>query len=689
MPQGLKSFILPFFAAIFIVMLTMPAGPAFADSTPAAVIYPAGGTYSSAQSVTIGNIPSGDVAYYTTDGSNPETSGTIIYYSGAFTVSKSETVEAAVRGPSGWGSVTSATFDIESGSQAPVISPSGGSFTSAQSVTISGINGTAYYTTDGTDPETSSTRLAYTGAFTVSQSETVQAANDASTGWSSVTSATFDIESGSQAPVISPSGGSFTSAQSVTISGINGTAYYTTDGTDPETSSTRLAYTGPFTVSQSETVQAANDASTGWSSITAGSFTIGSASTGVTLLSAPTVQTGVAASIAGNYATLNGDITSNGGDTINGYGFYYSTDQNQWSEVTAGTDNHYGSFSYNLTGLTTNTNYYFKAYATNPEGTVYGSVVSFTTTGQATQTVQSTTSGGPVINPAGGTYASAQSVTISNIPSGDVAYYTTDGSNPETSSTAVAYSAAFNVSQSETVQAAVHDPTSGWSSVTVASFTISVQAPVQSGSGSSSDQIDQLQQEFTTAISYNQITQATQILQQIQQLEKAQETITNLEEQFTAAYSSSNWGSAETILKTIISIENPGWAYSQLGQIYQQQGAGSISVFVNGNEVTFDVQPVIVNGRVLVPIRQIANALNLPSNDVTWNADGSVVINDGSNQIKIANNDQQVMLNGNAYSLDTPAQIIDGRMMVPLRAISQLLNKNVQWYPTGQIVEIS
>jgi len=608
MPQGLKSFILPFFAAIFIVMLTMPAGPAFADSTPAAVIYPAGGTYSSAQSVTIGNIPSGDVAYYTTDGSNPETSGTIIYYSGAFTVSKSETVEAAVRGPSGWGSVTSATFDIESGSQAPVISPSGGSFTSAQSVTISGINGTAYYTTDGTDPETSSTRLAYTGAFTVSQSETVQAANDASTGWSS---------------------------------------------------------------------------------ITAGSFTIGSASTGVTLLSAPTVQTGVAASIAGNYATLNGDITSNGGDTINGYGFYYSTDQNQWSEVTAGTDNHYGSFSYNLTGLTTNTNYYFKAYATNPEGTVYGSVVSFTTTGQATQTVQSTTSGGPVINPAGGTYASAQSVTISNIPSGDVAYYTTDGSNPETSSTAVAYSAAFNVSQSETVQAAVHDPTSGWSSVTVASFTISVQAPVQSGSGSSSDQIDQLQQEFTTAISYNQITQATQILQQIQQLEKAQETITNLEEQFTAAYSSSNWGSAETILKTIISIENPGWAYSQLGQIYQQQGAGSISVFVNGNEVTFDVQPVIVNGRVLVPIRQIANALNLPSNDVTWNADGSVVINDGSNQIKIANNDQQVMLNGNAYSLDTPAQIIDGRMMVPLRAISQLLNKNVQWYPTGQIVEIS
>ncbi len=490
-----------------------------------------------------------------------------------------------------------------------------------------------------------------------------------------------------QAPVISPSGGSYTSAQTVTISNINGTAYYTTDGTSPATSSTRSAYTGTFTVNQSEKVEAVNDTSAGWSGVISATFTIGSGNTGVTLLSAPSVETGNAASIAGNYATLNGSITNNGGDTVNGYGFYYSTDQNQWAEVTAGTDNHYGSFSYNLTGLTANTNYYFKGYATNPEGTTYGSVVNFITSAQSTQTTQSAQSGGPVINPAGGTYTSAQSATISNIPSGDTAYYTTDGSNPETSSTAIAYSAAFTVSQSETVQAAVHDPTSGWSSVAVASFTISSQSSAQSGS--SSDQIDQLQQEFATALSYKQIDQATQILKQIQQLEKAQDTIANLEEQLTVAYSNSNWGSAETILKTIISIENPGWAYSQLGQIYQQQGVGSISVFVNGNEVNFDVQPVIVNGRVLVPIRKIANALGLSDNDVTWNADGSVAINDGSNQILITNNDQQVSLNGNPYSLDTPAQIIDGRMMVPLRAISQLLNKNVQWYPTGQIVEIS
>jgi hypothetical protein len=439
-------------------------------------------------------------------------------------------------------------------------------------------------------------------------------------------------------------------------------------------------------VSQSETIQAVNSSSAGWSNITVTAFTISSGGSEVTLLSVPSVETENASSIAGNYATLNGNITSNGGDTINAYGFYYSTDQNQWSQITAGTDNHYGSYNYNLTGLIANTNYYFKAYATNPEGTSYGSVVSFSASAQSTQT-QSTQTGGPVINPDGGNYTSAQSLTISNIPSGDTAYYTTDGSNPETSSTAIAYSGAFTVSQSETVQAAIHDPTSGWSSVVSAAFTIS--QPAQSSTSSNSDQIDQLQQEFATAISYKQIDQATQILNQINHLEQIQDTTANLEGELIDAYNNNKWANAETILKTIISMENPGWAYSQLGQIYQQQNMNNISVFVNGDEANFDVQPVIVNDRVLVPIRNIANALGLSDNNISYNSDGTVTINNGSDTIVITNNDQQVSLNGNPYSLDTPAQIIDGHMMVPLRAISLLLNKNVQWYPTGQIVEIS
>ncbi len=74
----------------------------------------------------------------------------------------------------------------------------------------------------------------------------MQAVNYYNSAWSSVASATFTISGSSSlyTPVISPDGGSYTTAQSVTIGNIYGTAYYTTDGTSPETSGTRIAYNG-------------------------------------------------------------------------------------------------------------------------------------------------------------------------------------------------------------------------------------------------------------------------------------------------------------------------------------------------------------------------------------------------------------------------------------------------------------
>ena len=71
----------------------------------------------------------------------------------------------------------------------------------------------------------------------------------------------------------------------------------------------------------------------------------------------------------------------------------------------------------------------------------------------------------PVISPDGGTFTTAQGVTIGNIPGGDTAYYTTDGSNPETSSTRITYTGPFTVYQSETVNAAIQDQYGNWSTV--------------------------------------------------------------------------------------------------------------------------------------------------------------------------------------------------------------------------------
>lgn len=147
----------------------------------------------------------------------------------------------------------------------PTFSPPGGTYATAQTVTISDTtpNPTFFYTTNGTTPTTASTQ--YTGPVSVAASETLQAiavANGIDN--SDVGSATYTIGSGgggnppvqTAQPTFSPPGGTFTAAQSVTISDSTPGAviYFTTDSSTPTTSST--IYTAPINVATTEILNA-------------------------------------------------------------------------------------------------------------------------------------------------------------------------------------------------------------------------------------------------------------------------------------------------------------------------------------------------------------------------------------------------------------------------------------------------
>ena len=75
-------------------------------------------------------------------------------------------------------------------------------------------------------------------------------------------------------PTFSPVAGTYTSAQSVSISDATSgaTIYYTTNGTTPTTSSTR--YTGPITVSSTETLEAIAAATGDPSAVASATYTI-------------------------------------------------------------------------------------------------------------------------------------------------------------------------------------------------------------------------------------------------------------------------------------------------------------------------------------------------------------------------------------------------------------------------------
>jgi uncharacterized protein (TIGR02145 family) len=92
------------------------------------------------------------------------------------------------------------------------------------------------------------------------------------------------------------------------------------------------------------------------------------------------VTTTPATAISINSASMGGNVISHGGATVTARGVCWSTSQNPSisnNKTSDGTGT--GSFTSLITGLTVNTTYYVRAYATNSAGTAYGIQVSFTT----------------------------------------------------------------------------------------------------------------------------------------------------------------------------------------------------------------------------------------------------------------------------------------------------------------------
>lgn len=193
----------------------------------------------------------------------------------------------------------------------PTLSPNQGTYSSEQSVTISDADSAAviYYTTDGSTPTVSST--IYTEPITVSSNETINAiALDSGSGYieSEVATATYTITQPAPVPTFSPAAGTYTSSQTVTISDSTSgaTIYYTTNGATPTTSST--VYSGPITVSSSETIEAIAVAS-GYSNSTVASATYTISSPSFTLAASPASVT----IVQGNSATSTITVTDAGG----------------------------------------------------------------------------------------------------------------------------------------------------------------------------------------------------------------------------------------------------------------------------------------------------------------------------------------------------------------------------------------
>ncbi len=96
----------------------------------------------------------------------------------------------------------------------------------------------------------------------------------------------------------------------------------------------------------------------------------------------PKLTTTAVTQITGTSARSGGNISNNGGTAVIKRGVVWSTSPSPTIDLTTKTSNGVGigNFTSNLTGLSPNTTYYVRAYATNSSGTAYGNEITFTTT---------------------------------------------------------------------------------------------------------------------------------------------------------------------------------------------------------------------------------------------------------------------------------------------------------------------
>ena len=95
----------------------------------------------------------------------------------------------------------------------------------------------------------------------------------------------------------------------------------------------------------------------------------------------PEITTASASEIKATSAKSGGNVTSNGGINLTARGVCWSTNHNPTIENNKTTDGTtLGVFTSSITGLTLDSTYYVRAYATNALGTAYGNEISFTAT---------------------------------------------------------------------------------------------------------------------------------------------------------------------------------------------------------------------------------------------------------------------------------------------------------------------
>lgn len=139
--------------------------------------------------------------------------------------------------------------------------------------------------------------------------------------------------------------------------------------------------------------------------------------------------------------------------------------------------------------------------------------------------------------------------------------------------------------------------------------------------------------------------------------------------------------------KKIISIAAVVAITATIGNGCVLAKSNDITVTYDGENISFDVQPEIVDDRVMVPMRTIFETFGAK---VKWDSDTqTITAKKKSKTIQMTIGSSDMTKNDETYSFDVSPIIEDGRTLVPIRAISDMLGLDVEWNEKNNTVTIT
>ncbi len=138
------------------------------------------------------------------------------------------------------------------------------------------------------------------------------------------------------------------------------------------------------------------------------------------------------------------------------------------------------------------------------------------------------------------------------------------------------------------------------------------------------------------------------------------------------------------VLLLSVSITVHGMTLYYDGEVHEYND--NITLKINGTPLFFDVPPVIINDRTLVPSRGLFEQLGAT---VEWkNNTRQVVITLEETEVILTIDAAAAKVNGEVVMMDMPAKIINDRTMIPVRFVSEHLGMKVGWDGTTKTVTV-